>query len=137
MEEMVKCIEQNYAREGVEIDSTSDEELIVNVPASFVNLSKFCNRMDTEFEATTRLDYANNRAQLVVYIGHLSARPVAAPDPFLSYSTLMWRLLLFMILLFSVQCVSMLYHADSVRTVLSTACVNIATALHDVAYMLA
>jgi hypothetical protein len=92
--------------------------------------------METEFEATSRLEYTNDRVQLVVYIGHLSTRPVAEPEQDVSYSTLAWRLLLLMAVIFIVQNVYVFCYTEMGRTVLSTMVVNVATTLHDFAQVL-
>jgi len=134
MEEMVKCIEQNYARKGVEVDSSSDEELVVNIPASFVHLSKFCGQLETEFNATTRMEYSNNRVQLIVYIGHLSTQPHAPPEPdTLSYVTLMWRFLLLLAVIFIVQCTSV-GHRNLVKDIVLSFLAHIATIVRDLGY---
>jgi len=70
-----------YTKYGIEIHSTGDEAIILNLPPFFRDVTELCAALNEEFGCIVDLEYDNTNLRAKVWTTHISSMPEAKVTP--------------------------------------------------------
>jgi len=69
--DVAEYIIEVYTKYGVEIQSIGDDAIIINLPATFSDMTEFCTALYEEFGSIVDIEYDNSSMKAVVSVTHL------------------------------------------------------------------
>lgn len=77
--DVAQYVIEAYTKYGVEIQSTGDESIILNLPPMFRDITELCEALHEEFGCIVDLEYDNSNLRAKVWTTHMNS--VAETQP--------------------------------------------------------